>query len=331
MAPDTRVLITGAAGFVGSHLIDFLRAAAPDVEVHGIVRHRSDLSNLAHLPAGIVRFVDADLLDAFSLQRAVRLVRPSIVIHAAAQSYVVTSYTAPAATLQTNVVGTANLLEALRELAPEAVVLVVSSSEVYGDVEEVDLPITEATPLRPVSPYGASKAAEDLLGYVFARAYGMRTVRTRAFTHSGPRRGAVFFDSAFALQVARMEAGLQPLQLRVGNLDSVRTVMDVRDLVRGYWQLCLAVRDGRVRPGEVFNIGGRETYRVDEVVDMLRGLTSLRFDTVVDPSLLRPADVTRQVPDLTKLRATCDWTPEIPYRTTLQAMLDYWAARVGHG
>ena len=248
-----RVLITGITGFVGSHLADYILAEHPDVEVSGIKRWRSPRENIRHIQDR-VKLYDADLRDAVSLMNVLRQNDPDIIFHLAAQSFVTTSYLAPADTLDTNALGTVNLLEAIRQCGIDPVGHICSSSEVYGQVDKKDVPITEECPFRPVSPYAVSKVAADMAGHMYFTAYGLKTVRSRMFTHSGPRRGEVFVDSFFAQQVARIERGTQEPVIRVGNLDSVRTFCDVRDAVRAYW---LLVRE--CPPGEVYNIGGNES------------------------------------------------------------------------
>lgn len=322
-----RALITGITGFVGSHLAEYLLAHQPEVAVHGLLRWRSPKNHILGF-RDRVTLHHGDLRDLGSLIRVFEAVKPDYVFHLAAQSFVPTSFDAPADTMETNVVGTTNLLEAIRILGQDPAIHICSSSEVYGQVGEQDLPITEACALRPVSPYAVSKVGEDMVAYMYHQAYGLRTLRSRMFTHSGPRRGEVFVDSWFALQVARIEAGVQPPVLRVGNLDSVRTFCDVRDTVRAYWQLVT-----RGRPGEVYNIGGELTMTIGEMLDMLLGMTEARaaIEVKVDPALLRPKDVTLQIPSTEKFRTETGWVPEIPYETCLRDMLDYWRDQVARG
>jgi GDP-mannose 4,6-dehydratase len=319
-----KTLITGITGFVGSHLAEYILENEPDTELSGIKRWRSPLDNIRHLQHR-VNLYDSDLRDLSSQIKVLSQVKPDVIFHLAAQSYVPTSYTAPADTMDTNILGTLNMLEAIRICQIDPVVHICSSSEVYGQVTEKDIPITEDCPLRPVSPYAVSKVGEDMLGYMYFHAYGVKTVRTRLFTHSGPRRGEVFVDSFFCSQVARIEKGLQEPVLRVGNLDSVRTFCDVRDTVRAY---CLLVR--RCPPGEVYNIGGSSTMTIREMLDMLLEMSTFKgkIEVTVDPDLLRPADVTLQIPSYQKFKTATGWEPEIPYRQTLQDMLQYWREQV---
>lgn len=319
-----RVLITGITGFVGSHLVEYILANHPQTEIHGIKRWRSPKDNIRHV-LDKMKLYDCDLRDLGSLIRVFGDVKPDVIFHLAAQSFVPTSYNAPADTLDTNVIGTCNLLEAVRILKLDPVIHICSSSEVYGQVKPDDLPIREACPLRPVSPYAVSKVGEDMLAFMYWQAYKLRTIRTRMFTHSGARRGEVFVDSWFALQVARIEAGLQEPVVRVGNLQSVRTFADVRDTVRAYWLLV-----EKCPPGEVYNIGGDITMTIREMLDQLLAMTNFKGKIEVrqDPALIRPADVTLQIPSSEKFKAATGWKPEIPYRQTLLDMLNYWRSEI---
>ena len=319
-----RVLITGITGFVGSHLADYVLSEHPDTQVFGTKRWRSPMDNIKHTEDRLELY-DCDLRDLSSLINTISRAKPDVVFHLAAQSYVKTSYSAPADTMETNVVGTINLLEAIRICQLDPIIHVCSSSEVYGQVTDQDLPITENCPLRPVSPYGVSKVGQDMAAYMYHQAYGLKTIRSRMFTHSGPRRGEVFVDSFFCQQIARIEHGLQEPVLRVGNLESVRTFCDVRDTVRAYWLLA-----HECPPGEVYNIGGATTLTIREMLDLLLEATTYtgKIGVKVDPDLLRPADVTLQVPSSDKFKAATGWEPQIPYRKTLSDMLNYWRDKV---
>ena len=286
-------------------------------ELDSVLRENNELVNVLER----VTLYDGDLRDLSSMITLLNQIKPEIIFHLAAQSYVTTSYIAPVDTIDTNVIGTVNLLEAVRFSQISPVIHICSSSEVYGQVGRNEVPIKEETPLRPVSPYAVSKVGEDMAAWMYHKAYGLKTIRSRMFTHSGPRRGEVFVDSAFALQVARIEQGLQEPVVRVGNLDSVRTFCDVRDTVRVYWLLAT-----RCPPGEVYNIGGETTMTIREMLNMLLEMTTYKgaIEVKVDPALLRPADVTLQIPCTDKFKAATGWQPEISYDQTLQDMLDYW-------
>lgn len=316
-----QALITGITGFVGSHLVDYILANHPEVAIYGLVRWRSPMDNLQHIPRGKLNLYYGDLVDLGSLIRILGEIRPEVIFHLAAQSYVATSFDAPVDTLQTNIIGTTNLLEAVRITGINPVIHICSSSEVYGQVRQDEVPIKEDCPLRPSSPYAVGKVGEDMLAFQYWLSYGIKTIRTRMFTHTGPRRGKVFVVSAFARQIALIEKEKQEPVLRVGNLESIRTFSDVRDAVRAYWLLV-----HKCQPGEVYNVGGNRTMEVGEMLDMLLDLSSVkdRVKIEVDPKLLRPSDVTLQIPDCSKFKKATGWEPEIPFEKTLKDTLDYW-------
>ena len=312
-----KVLITGISGMVGSHLAEYILANHRSVEVHGLTRWRSPLDHLLHVKEKVVLH-HADLRDLNSLIVLLRKIKPDWIFHLAAQSYVTTSFEAPADTLHTNVIGTTNLLDAIRITEIDAKIHVCSSSEVYGQVKEDEVPIGETNPFRPASPYAVSKVGEDMIAYQYFLSYGVKTYRTRMFTHTGPRRGDVFAESAYAKQIAEVETGIRTNPIRVGNLASIRTFADVRDAVRAYWLLL-----EKCPPGEVYNIGGNRTMTCGDMLELLKGLAQCRIEHAVDPSLLRPSDVTLQIPNTSKFEDATGWRPEIPFEDTLKDLLDY--------
>ncbi|MDI7275163.1 MAG: GDP-mannose 4,6-dehydratase, partial [Anaerolineae bacterium] len=186
-----------------------------------------------------------------------------------------------------------------------------------------EVPIRETNPFRPASPYAVSKVGEDMIAMQYFLSYGLKTIRTRMFTHTGPRRGPVFVESAFSRQIAEIEKGTRCNPMKVGNLASVRTFADVRDTVRAYWLLL-----EKCPPGEVYNIGGNRTMQVGEMLDLLKAMATCPIEHEVDPALLRPSDVTLQIPDISKFQAQTGWEPRIPLEQTLRDLLDYWRERV---
>jgi len=319
------VLITGITGFVGSHLCEFLIREHPEVSIYGLARWRSPLDNLKHSDPSKYTLKYGDLHDQGSLVRILEEVKPDAIFHLAAQSYVQTSFSAPVDTLTTNVIGTTNLLEAIRITKQDPIVHICSSSEVYGQVLPEETPINEKCPLRPASPYAVSKVGEDMVAMQYWLSYGIRTIRTRMFTHTGPRRGKVFATSAFARQIALIEAGKQEPIVKVGNLDSVRTFEDVRDAVKAYWLIATTAT-----PGEVYNIGGDITMTVGEMLQLLMSLSTYKgkIDICIDPSLLRPSDVTLQIPDASKFCKETGWKAEISFTRTMEDLLNYWRENV---
>lgn len=317
-----KILITGITGMVGSHLADYILQNKPGVEVHGLVRWRSPLDNIRGiLPR--VTLHEAELRDLNSLVLLLQKVKPDLIFHLAAQSYVSMSFLAPADTIHTNVIGTNNLLDAIRIVKINPKVHICSSSEVYGQVTQAEVPIKETNPFRPASPYAVSKVGEDMIASQYFLSYGMQTIRTRMFTHTGPRRGDVFAESAFAKQIAEIEAGVRKNPVKVGNLNSVRTFADVRDAVRAYWLLL-----EKCPAGEVYNIGGDRTMLVGEMFELLKKMAACKIEHAVDTALLRPSDVTLQIPDTSKFRSATGWKPEIPLETTLRDLLIYHRDRI---
>lgn len=328
-----RALITGISGMVGSHLADFLLEKT-DWDIYGTCRWRSPLDNLQHLlkranEKDRLSFIYADLRDYISLQNAVEQARPDYVFHLAAQSYPSTSFTAPIDTLDTNIQGTARLLEALRKCPGiDPLIHVCASSEVYGRVPKEKVPIDEECSFHPASPYAISKVGTDLMGRFHAEAYGQKVMTTRMFTHTGPRRGDVFAESTFAKQIAMIEAGQIPSVIKVGNLDSLRTWSDVRDAVRAYYMLLT------VKPvaGAYYNIGGDYSCSVREMLSFLLSLSTHKSISLeIDPARLRPIDADLQVPNTRKFQAQTGWKPEIPFEKTMGDLLEYWRARIASG
>lgn len=334
-----RILITGITGQVGSQLADFVFENT-SYDVVGMMRWQEPLDNLYHLTDRINRkdrisLYYADLNDYSALARMLKSVRPDYISHLAAQSYPKTSFDIPVETLQTNIIGTANLLEAVRQQKEsdgyDPVVHVCSSSEVYGRAKP-GMPLAEDTPFHGASPYSISKIGTDYLGRFYGEAYGIRTIVTRMGTHSGPRRSDVFFESTVAKQIALIEAGYQTPEIRVGNLSSTRTFQDARDAVRAYFLLLEASAQGLISCGDYFNIAGEEAFQLPEVIEILLGFsTRTDIKVVTDQDRLRPIDADYQMFDNTKIRAAIDWKPEIPARKMFEDLLNHWRNEIAKG
>ncbi len=317
---------------VGSHLADYLLENT-DWEVYGLVRWNDKMDNIEHLMPLInnkerIHLLNADINDLASLLTCFKESNPDYVFHLAAQSYPKTSFTAPLETLETNILGTAKVLEAIRVLKQDPVVHVCASSEVFGRVPKEFLPIHEDITFHPASPYAISKVGTDLVGRFYGEAYGMTVITTRMFTHTGPRRGDVFAESTFAKQIAMIEKGLQEPVVKVGNLESLRTWSDVRDAVRAYY--LLVTQDPKA--GEYYNIGGSFTCTIREMLDHLISLSTVKDIKVeTDPERLRPIDADLQVPDTTKFKSHTGWEPEISFERTMLDLLNYWREQVNSG
>lgn len=319
----TRNLITGIGGFVASHLADYLISLGE--EVYGTYRWTEDLSKIQHIKDKI-KLIPMDLNDLSSCMKAIEQVKPDYVYHLAAQSFVNDSFIYPEETLRTNIIGTYNLLEAIRmskECSP--VIHVCSSSEVYGQVQQNEVPIKETNPFRPANPYAVSKVGEDMIAYLYWLNHKMKIIRTRMFTHTGPRRSMESAEIAFAKQIVKIEKGLQEPVIKVGNLNSVRTFADVRDAVRAYYALA-----HKCKFGEVYNIGGREVMTIGEMLNKLISFSKYNGEIKieVDSKLIRPADVTLQVPDISKFVNETGWKSTIPFDKTLQDILDYYRENI---
>ncbi len=336
-----KALITGITGMVGSHLADFLLEQT-DWDVYGVCRWRSPLDNVNHLldranEKKRLFFEYADLNDQVSLIHIIKSVKPDYVFHLAAQSYPLTSFTAPIDTLNTNILGTARLLEAIHLQMQDdenyhPIIHVCASSEVFGKIpaeKKPDTGIHEECPFHPASPYAISKVGTDLLGRYYAEAFNMTVMTTRMFTHTGPRRGDVFHESTFAKQIAMIEKGMIPPVVKVGNLKSLRTYADVRDAVRAYYMLVT------VNPvaGAYYNIGGSYTCEVGDTLSTLISYSTMkdRIKIEVDPERLRPIDADLQIPDCRKFKEHTGWEPQISFETTMHDLLNYWRARLDTG
>lgn len=315
-----KAFITGITGFAGSHLAELLLEG--DYKVFGTARPRSKTDNIDHL-RGKIELEDADLLDSHSLYSILTKIKPDYLFHLAAQSFVQSSWASPATTMEVNAVGTVHIFEAVRRAGIDSVIQIACSSEEYGLVLPSEIPVKETNPLRPLSPYAVSKVAMDYLGYQYSKSYGMKIVRTRGFNHTGPRRGEVFVTSNFAKQLAEIEKGKKEPILEVGNLEAQRDWTDVRDMVRGY---VLAVE--KCEYGEVYNICSEKATKVGEMLDMLLSYSKVKVKIKEDRARMRPSDVPILLGDCSKFRKRTGWKPEIPFKKTLQDLLDYWRERV---
>ena len=341
-------LITGIGGFVASHLADLLLEKGE--KVVGTYRWTEDLSRIQHIKDKIT-LVPMDINDLSSCIRVLEEHKPEYIFHLAAQSYVGDSYSNPLITVETNTMGTMKLLEAVRlvkgnidklnklemptyEQFFDPVIHVCSSSEVYGLVTEDLIPIKEDCRFNPSNPYAVGKVGTDMAALLYFTNFGIKTIRTRMFTHTGPRRTMMSAECAFAKQIAEFEKDWNRQNVRHapkdyilkhGNLESVRTFADVRDAAKAYYQL---VR--KCKPGEVYNIGGDHTCTIGEMLHTLLSLSPLcdKIKLEVDPKLLRPYDVTLQIPDCSKFKKETNWKPEIPFKKTMKDLLDFWRQNV---
>ena len=324
------VLITGITGMVGSHLADYLLKKT-NWNIYGLCRWRSSLDNVEHLlplandKNSRIKFINADLNDYSSLIRAVEVSKPNYIFHLAAQSYPLTSFVEANITLDTNIIGTYNLLNAVKQLKKDPLIHVCSSSEVFGRVKKNNLPIDENCSYHPASPYAISKVGTDLIGRYFYEAFKLKILVTRMFTHTGPRRGDVFAESSFAKQIAMIESKkIKPI-IKVGNLNSLRTFADVRDAVHAYYLLLTK----NPKPGEIYNIGGTYSCTIREMLNYLVSLSKVKNIKIVEDSArLRPIDADLQIPNTKKFMDATGWKPRISFRKTMEDLLNYWRKKV---
>lgn len=304
-----KALLTGINGFVGSHLAPYLEEQG--FEVFGTIKPGFSPEKPNHF--------EADILDYEGLKKVIDDVSPDYLVHLAALTSPGDSFKNPAETISNNIIGQVNVLEALKDLQlMNTRTLVVSSAEVYGRVEEEDLPIDEDTPFNPPSPYAVSKVAQDLLGLQYFQSQNIQAIRVRPFNHIGPHQAPVTAVASFAKQIADIEKGKQDPVVSVGNLEAKRDFTDVRDIVKAY-----ALLFAKGESGEVYNIGSGKSYGIGEVLDILLSFSTKEIVIEKDPDLMRPVDIKDAVCDNTKIKKL-GWEPAISLEKSLEDTLDYW-------
>lgn len=313
-----KVLITGIAGFVGSHFTDFL-LEKKNAEIYGIEQKAAKTLNIDYIKSRLRLYRECDIVDIASLRKALAVMKPDFIIHLAAQSAPLLSWHAPVKTVETNIIGQINLFEVVRELKIDPKIIVAGSCEEYGLVKKNEIPIKETQPLRPLNTYAVSKVAQDFLGYQYYKSYGLRIIRTRPFHATGPRRAGRFVCSNFAKQIALIEKNKQKPIIYVGDLDIKRDFMDVRDMVRALW---LIAQKGRV--GDVYNICSERACSIKKILIILLSLSKKKIRIKIDPERIRPNDVPLFIGDCTKMKKLTGWRPKINLEKTLEDLLDYW-------
>ncbi|MCR4409321.1 MAG: GDP-mannose 4,6-dehydratase [Candidatus Saccharicenans sp.] len=317
-----RVLVTGISGFIGSHLAEYLTQALPNLELFGLVRPRACLSALKKV-ADRVKILEADVRDQASVLKALSEVRPDRIFHLAGQSAVETSFRAPAETFSTNALGTVHLLEALLELQINPVVLIASSAEVYGLAYADELPLKETAAFRPLNAFGVSKAAQDLLGFQYYKAYGLKVIRARIFNTLGPRQPVYYQVSYLAKQIAEIEKKKREPVLKVSNLENKKDYTDIRDLVRALWLI-----SEKSEPGEVLNLGSGQAWSGNEILKLMLGMTRAKLvvesddkkNTLPEPPIL--------LADISRLARLTGWKPQIGLKQSILDLINYWREQV---
>ena len=311
-----RALIIGAAGFVGSYLIDHIQKHC----VWSIVVTKMPQETMA-CPG--VDICDLDILAPEAIERLLEEQRPDYIFHLAAQSSVAVSWKNPGLTVDVNVKGSLNVLDAVRKLDYKPRVLLIGSGEEYGHVRENEVPVQEDNVLRPGNIYAATKACQNMIGAIYAQAYGMDVMMVRAFNHVGPNQSPIFVVADFCKQTAEIEAGLKEPVIKVGNLSARRDFSDVRDVVRAYVEL---MEKGKA--GETYNVGSGNAVEIRKILDMILCRSKKEIQVEVEPSRMRPVDVPVIEADISKLKACTGWKQKITLEETIQDTLEYWRQKL---
>lgn len=314
-----KALIIGAAGFVGRYLIEHLHTKG-DYEIYA-TKLPNDILTVSE---GIkVKVCDLDILDKDIIVKMLYEIRPDYIFHLAAQSSVAIAWRNPTMTVDINIKGAVNLLDAVRELYYKPRVLLIGSGEEYGHIREGETPINEENNVRPGNIYAATKCCQNMIGRIYSQAYDMDVMMVRAFNHIGPKQAPIFVISDFCKQVAEIELGLKEPVMHVGNLAAKRDFTDVRDVVRAYE---LLIEKGV--PGETYNVGSGHAYAIREILDKIIAISGKEINVEIDPAKIRPIDVPIIEADVTKLMEATGWKKKISLDQTLNETLHYWRAEL---
>ena len=321
-----KILITGTTGFVGSHLAEYL-ISLNKYEIFGLKRwHLSKMDNLTDI-LDKINFYDCDITDPISTTDMINEIKPDIIFHCAAESFVEPSWKNPHRYMSVNYNGTVNLLNALYKIKSKAIFHIPGSGEEYGEIYENELPIKEDTVLRPVNPYAVSKIAQDFIGYVYHKSYGLNVIRTRAFNHEGPRREKVFGIPSYAYQIARIEKNLQENIIKVGHIQDRRNFTHVKDMVKAYYLSAL-----HCKPGEMYLIGNddeKSIFTFKEALEKLISFSKIKEITYKEHApFVRPTNVPRLIGDTKKFNKITGWKPAISFDEILLDTLNYWRQKI---
>lgn len=311
-----KAMIIGAAGFVGNYLMEYLRKEC-NMEVHVTKLLREEIGN------SNVKEYNLDILDKESIVSLLFEIRPDYIFHLAAQSSVGLAWKNPCLTIDVNIKGSVNVMDAVRELYYKPRVILIGSGEEYGHINAGETPIKEENMIRPGNIYAATKVCQNMIGNIYAQAYDMELMMVRAFNHIGPTQAPMFVVADFCKQVAEIEKGIREPVIYVGNLEAQRDFTDVRDVVRAYAMLI-----DKGKSGETYNVGSGHAVSIREILDLIILLSNQVIKVEIDPNKLRPIDVPIIEADTTKLRELTGWEPEITLEQTIKETLDYWRKRV---
>ena len=311
-----KALVIGAGGFVGRYLVQHLHNDCG----YEVVATRLSSQNV-EIPGAQIK--ELDIMNKEEIVTLLFEVRPDYIFHLAAQSSVSVAWNNPQLTIDINIKGSVNLMDAVRELFYKPRVLLIGSGEEYGHIGPGDTPIKEATRLSPGNIYAATKACQNMIGSIYSRAYDMELIMVRAFNHIGPRQSPIFVVSDFCKQVAEIEAGMREPVMYVGNLSAKRDFTDVRDVVRAYGLLA-----SHGVKGETYNVGRGHAYEIREILDMILSYSSCEIKVETDPAKIRPVDVPIIEPDISKLQQATGWDPMYSIEDTIKEVLDYWRCKL---
>jgi len=308
-------LIIGAAGFVGGYLINEMYDNGMEIYATKLPHEKLENSR--------ARIYDLDIMNKRDIVTLLFEIRPDYIFHLAAQSSVGLAWKNPGLTVDVNIKGSINVMDAIRELYYKPRVLLIGSGEEYGHIQPGETPITETNPLRPGNIYAATKACQNMIGKIYSKAYDMELMMVRAFNHIGPGQASLFVVSDFCKQVAEIEKGLREPIMKVGNLAAKRDFTDVRDVVKAYVKL---VQLGEA--GEIYNVGSGNAKAIQDILELIVSMSKAVIKVEIDPNKLRPVDVPIIEVDITKLHQLTGWKPQIPLEQTIRETLDYWRIHV---
>lgn len=312
-------LITGIAGFAGSHLAEYL--LSKNIDVFGFYHPSHPTENVKHIQ-GKIQLIATDILSGKKVENEIKAINPDYIFHLAAFSSPAQSFINPRETLENNIFGEFNILQAASKFKLKTKILIIGSADEYGNVDEKFLPIAEDAPLMPISPYAVSKVTQDILGLQFFLNNKLNIVRVRPFNHIGPRQSTNFVVPSFASQIAKIEKDGEGI-IKVGNLESFRDFADVRDMVKAYF---LSLEKGR--PGKVYNIGSGKPVKISQILKKLISFSSAKIEVKVDKSRYLPIDIEKIFCDYSKFHKDTGWQPTISLAKTLFDTLEYERSKI---
>ena len=307
-----KCLITGITGSGGSYLAEHILSKDSKIKIFGIYR---SIGNKNLLKNKRIKLFKCDLCDFNKTQKIIKKINPGVIFHLASTANVRDSFNSPRKTIENNSAITLNLLEVIRINKINPLVIICSTSEVYGKINKKDIPIKETKNIGPVNPYSASKAFQDLLSQIYSECYGLKIIITRMFSYTNARKNFLF-QTSFAKQIADIEKGKKKI-LTHGNLNSVRNIIDITDAMEAYW---IAAKRGRI--GKIYNISGKKVISVGNYLKELKKLSNVKIKSKIDKKLLRPVDVTLQIADTKKFIKDTGWSPKISFEESMKKLLN---------